>query len=130
MNPLAWDAAGVTLMSQEGQRLAINPPRAELRRYPRARVAWKVIIETPGSRPRMRKTVDISPFGVKVRFEERLPPGAPARLRFSVPDRRPLQLNSIVWRTDPDGPVFVFVGISEEELTRMKGLVDLYRGAA
>ena len=117
-------------MSQEGQGLAIDQPRAELRRYPRARVAWKVIIEMPGSRPRMRKTVDISPFGVKVRYEGRLPDGAPARLRFSVPDRQPLQLNSIVWRSDPDGPVFVFVGITDEQLTRMKGLVDLYRGVA
>jgi hypothetical protein len=83
-----------------------------------------------GSRPRMRKTVDVSPFGVKVRLKERLPDGAPARLRFSPPDRRPLQLDSIVWRSDADGPVFVFVGVSEEQLNRMKSLVDSHRGAA
>jgi hypothetical protein len=94
------------------------------------RVAWKVIIDMPGSRPRMRKTVDISPFGVKVRLQERLPDGAPARLRFSAPDRRPLQMNAIVWRCDADGPVFVFVGVSEEELARMKSLVDSYREIA
>jgi hypothetical protein len=106
----------------------MNDPRADLRRYPRARVAWKVIIETPGSRPRMRKTVDVSPFGVKVRQDERLPEGAPASLRFSAPDRRPLQMNAIVLRSDPEGPVFVFVGVSEAELTRMKSLVDSCRG--
>jgi hypothetical protein len=110
--------------------VADNQPRADLRRYPRARVAWKVIIDMPGRRPRMRRTVDISPFGVKVRLDERPPDGAAARLSFSVPDRRPLQMNAMVRRCDADGPVFVFVGPSEEELTRMKSLVDSYRGAA
>ena len=105
----------------------MNEPRAELRRYPRARVAWKVIIDMPGSRPRMRRTVDVSPFGVKVRLGERLPEGAPARLRFAAPDRHPLQMNAVVRRCDADGPVFVFVGATEEELTRMKSLVDSYR---
>jgi hypothetical protein len=75
----------------------------------------------------MRKTVDVSPFGVKVGLDERLPDGTPARLRFSVPDRRPLQFNSVVWRNDANGPVFVFLGASEDQLTRMKLLIDSYR---
>ena len=106
----------------------MHEPRADLRRYPRARVAWKAIVEVPGDRPRMHRTVDFSPFGAKVRLDERLPDGASARLRLSTPDGRPLQVKAIVWRNDADGPAFVFVGVSEEELGRMKSLVDAYRG--
>jgi hypothetical protein len=93
-------------------------------------VAWKVIIEMPGSRPRMRKTVDVSPFGVKVRLNNRLddhlPNGTAARLRLATPDRRPLSMNAIVRRSDLEGPVFVFIGVGEEEVMRMKSLVDSY----
>ena len=107
--------------------MAMTELRAELRRYPRVRAAWKVIIEMPGSRPRMRKTVDVSPFGVKVRLNERLPDGAPARLRLSTPDGQPLSLNAIVRRHDAEGPVFIFIGVGEEETMRLKSLVDTYR---
>jgi hypothetical protein len=105
----------------------MNHARSELRRYPRARVSWKIIVDLPGSRPRMRKTVDVSPFGVKVGWDQRLPDGATARLRFSTPDRRPLQVDARVVRSDSDGLVFVFVGINEEQVVRMKRLVDSYR---
>ena len=74
--------------------------RADLRRYPRARVAWRVIVEVPGSRPVMRETVDFSPYGAKIRLEERLPEGTSARLRFSTPDRQPLELYAIVRRSE------------------------------
>jgi hypothetical protein len=104
--------------------------RADLRRHPRVRVSWKVIVEVPGSRPRMRKTIDVSPFGMKVRFDAPLSDGADARLSLSTPDRRGFQVNAIVWRTDPDGPVFVFVGVAQEQFLRLKLLLDSYRGAA
>jgi hypothetical protein len=106
--------------------LAVTEPRTDLRRHPRARVAWKIIIEMPGSRPRMRKTVDVSPFGVKVRLNDRLPNGAAARLRLATPDRRPLSMNAVVKRSDAEGPVFVFIGVGEEEVMRLKSLVDSY----
>lgn len=105
----------------------MNEPRADLRRYPRARVAWKVIVNMPGNRPRMRKTVDVSPFGVKIRWDGRVADGVTARLRFSTPDRFPFQVNAVVLRCDADGPVFVFVGITDAQITRMKLLVDSYR---
>src|SRR5438105_4133169 len=101
-------------------------PRADLRRYPRARVSWKVIVEMPGDRPRMRRTMDFSPYGVKVRVDERLPEGSPARLRFSAPDRQPFQVRAVVGRNDADGPVFVFVGVTDSDLGWMKSLVDFY----
>ena len=109
------------------QRRVPLEPRPDLRRYPRARVAWKVIVEMPGSRPRLRKTVDLSPLGAKVRLDDRLPHGAEARLRFDVPDHRLLAVKAVVGRTDADGPVFMFVGVSQKESDRLKSLVDTYR---
>jgi hypothetical protein len=105
----------------------MNEPRADLRRYPRVRVAWKVIIDVPGSRPRMRRTVDVSPFGVKVRLDSPLHNGVPARLRFVAPDRQPLEVRAVASRVDADGPVFVFLGVGDDLVARMKALVDSYR---
>jgi hypothetical protein len=105
----------------------MSEPRADLRRYPRARVAWKVIVDIPGSRPRMRKTVDVSPFGVKIRCDGRVVDGVPARLSLSTPDRLPFQVNAVVLRCDADDPVFLFVGITDAQIARMKLLVDSYR---
>jgi len=107
----------------------MSQPRADLRRYPRVRVAWKVIVEAPGHRSKMRKTIDVSPYGMKVRLETPLPDGADARLSLSTPERRALQVNAIVWRTDPDGPVFVFVGLSQDLFAQLKLLIDSHRGA-
>jgi hypothetical protein len=103
--------------------------RADLRRYPRARVAWRVIVEVPGGRPVMRETVDFSPYGAKIRLDERLPEGTSARLRFSTPDRQPLELYAIVRRSDADGPVFGFVSLSHTDLVRLTALVDSHRRA-
>jgi len=105
----------------------MNEPPADLRRYPRVRVAWKVVIDLPGSRPRMQRTVDVSPFGVKVRLDGPLPKGVAARLRFAAPDRQPLEVRAVTLRGDADGPVFVFVGVGDGLLARMKALVDSYR---
>jgi hypothetical protein len=104
--------------------------RADLRRYPRVRVAWKVIVDVPGCRPRMRRTIDVSPFGMKVRLDAPLRDGADARLSLSTPDRRGFRVRAIVWRSDPDGPVFVYVGVAPEQFLRLKLLLDSYRGAA
>ena len=101
---------------------------ADLRRYPRCLAAWNVVVDSPGARPRMRRTIDVALHGVKVRLTDPLERGASARLRFSTPDRRGLLVDSIVWRSDPDGHVFVFVGLSEEDLARLKGLIDSCRG--
>ncbi|HET7874525.1 MAG TPA: PilZ domain-containing protein [Methylomirabilota bacterium] len=105
----------------------MSQPAAELRRYPRARVAWRVIVEVPGGRPVTRETVDFGPWGAKVRIEERLDAGTSARLRFAAPDRRPLEIYAVVRRSDADGPVFGFVGLTQSDLLRLKALVDSQR---
>jgi len=104
-------------------------PTSELRRHPRVRASWRVAVETPGGKAITRETIDISPYGVKVRLDESLGLGTTARLRLQPPDRRPMSLASTVWRADSDGPVFVFVNISGDDLQRLKALVDNHRGA-
>jgi hypothetical protein len=77
----------------------------------------------------MRNTIDMSPFGMKVRFDAPLRAGTDARLNLSAPGQRPLAIKAIVWRMDPDGPVFVFIGVARDDFIQLKLLVDSYRGA-
>src|SRR5262249_46414840 len=106
---------------------ATDRPGADLRRYPRARVSRKVVVLVPGARPRHRQSIDVSPFGMKVRLETKLAPGRPGGLSLAVPGEAPLALDAIVWRTDHEGPVFVFVGVPAKQFRRLKQLVDSYR---
>jgi hypothetical protein len=71
--------------------------------------------------------VDVSPFGVKVRLDGPLLNGVAARLRLATPDRQPLEVRAVALRVDADGPVFVFVGVDDDLVARMKALVDSYR---
>jgi hypothetical protein len=81
----------------------------DLRRHPRARVAWPVSVETQ-ERSLDLETVDLSPFGAKLRLDDSpLVPGTQAQLRFRPPGRSPLEVPAIVWRADPDGPAFFFI---------------------
>jgi hypothetical protein len=62
-----------------------------------------------------RQTVDVSPIGAKVRLDQPLPVGAPAKLRIDPPDGHRLDVDAIVWRADADGPAFFFVGLDHEQ---------------
>src|SRR5207244_5502585 len=95
---------------------------AELRRYPRARASWRVAVEMPGGRTVNRETIDVGPHGVKVKLDESVGAGSRVRLRFQPPDRKPLDVESIVWRNDSDGPVLVFVTMSDKTLVRYQSL--------
>lgn len=88
--------------------------RPELRRHPRAKVSWPVIIEA-GTRHYHLQTLDLSPFGAKVRSEEPFDVGSEARLRFQPPEGRPLDVEAIVWRSDTDGAAFFFIGVRAGE---------------
>ncbi len=81
---------------------------ADLRRQPRSSISWPVTVES-GGRFFDRQTVNLSPLGAKVRLEEHLKVGSPARLRFRPPQGRPVDVDAIVWRADKDGPAFFFV---------------------
>lgn len=87
---------------------------ADLRRHPRSRVVWPVTVET-GGRSYDRHTLNLSPIGAKIRLDEQLTVGSQALLRFRPPQGRPLDVEAIVWRSDPDGPAFFFVGVEDGE---------------
>ncbi len=95
----------------------IKEREPDLRRHPRARVSWPVTVEA-GDRLLHLETMNLSPFGAKLRLDDSpLEPGTPAQLRFRSPDGPPLDVQAIVWRTDPDGPAFFFIGIEGQDFT-------------
>ena len=91
--------------------LVIREREPDLRRHPRARVSWPVTVEA-GNRRLHLETVNLSPFGAKLRLDDSpLEPGTLAQLHFRPRDGRPLDVQAIVWRTDRDGPAFFFIGV-------------------
>jgi CheY-like chemotaxis protein len=65
-------------------------------------------------------SVDLSPFGVKVPRQAWLQPGASVALSFALPDGRPpLNVNAVLVRTDAEGHLFSFVGLSEAAFRRL-----------
>jgi PilZ domain len=91
--------------------------QADLRRHPRAQVSWPVTVEAGDQRVDLQ-TMNLSPFGAKVRSNgTSLEPGTLAQLHFRPPGGRPVVVQAIVWRTDPDGSAFFFVGIDEPDFT-------------
>lgn len=87
----------------------------DLRRHPRARVSWPVTVEIDEQRLHL-ETINLSPFGAKLKLKDAiLRPGAAAQLRFRPPAGRPLDVQAIVWRIDPDGAAFFFVGIDGQD---------------
>jgi len=85
--------------------------RADLRRYPRAKVAWPVVLEV-GGRHFNIQTMNLSPMGTKVGLVEALLEiGSSAKLRIRPPNGRILDVNAIVWRSDRDGSAFFFIGV-------------------
>ena len=82
--------------------------KQNLRRYPRRRVAWPVVVEA-GKHLFHGETMDVGPRGAKLRLTERLAVGTRVRLHLT-PDRgRPVTVEAIVWRIDDDGLAFFFL---------------------
>ena len=80
----------------------------DLRRHPRMKVSWPVLVRT-NEQVFHVETVNVSARGAKVRLKEPLEVGTLAQLHFQPPDGRPRNLSAIVWRVDPDGLVFFFI---------------------
>lgn len=84
---------------------------ADLRRYPRAKVAWPAVLEV-GDRQFNIQTMNLSPMGTKIGLVEvPLEVGRSARLSIRPPSGRSLDVNAIVWRSDRDGSAFFFIGV-------------------
>jgi len=88
--------------------MATGPKRQEQRRRPRNRVSWPVIVEVD-DRLLRGETLDLAPFGAKLRLDEHLVEGTVATLHIKPPQDPPLDVEAIVWRTDRDGCVFFFM---------------------
>lgn len=87
----------------------------DLRRHPRAQVSWPVTVSAGNQRLDL-VTINLSPFGAKIRLDQEVfELGTPALLHFEPPNGRPLDVHAIVWRRDPDGAAFFFIGVEGED---------------
>ena len=83
-------------------------PQPEKRRRPRVKVKWPVVVELDG-RVLHGETVDVSQLGVKVRLGERLSNGSRVTLHLDPAEGCPVDAHAVVFRTDDDGTIFVFI---------------------
>lgn len=99
--------------------------RLNQRRYPRVGISLDVKVEQLDA-PRARgRSVDLSPFGLKVCSGAEVAPGGTVRLSFSPPDGDPLiSVLSLVVRKDTDGHAFTFVNLTNPDFLRLKKFVD------
>jgi hypothetical protein len=89
----------------------IKDREPDLRRHPRVGIAWRVTVEVQGQIYQL-ETVNLSRLAAKLTAGDLRPsPGTPAQLHFHPPHGEPLDVEAVVWRTDPDGTVFFFIGL-------------------
>jgi hypothetical protein len=81
----------------------------------------------PGGRTVNRETIDVGPHGVKVKLDESVGAGSRIRLRFQPPDRRPLDLESIVAQRQRRARLRQHM--PDEDFEHLKSLVDQHRGS-
>ncbi len=127
--PLTLDQLRVVLDFLElgvlTRRLTGDLARLNRRRYPRVAVALDVVLEQAGAPEERGQSVDVSPFGLKVRFAAEVQPGGTVRLSFQPPDgQRRLSVLSLVVRQDPDGAAASFIDLTHEDFQRLKRFVD------
>ena len=87
-------------------------PRPERRQQARRNASWPVAVETNTGVLQL-ETVNIGPLGAKVKPAELIDEGTPVTLRFHPDDAPAFDVSAVVWRVDPDGLVFFFVGALE-----------------
>lgn len=91
-------------------------PEPERRRHARVNISWPVIVEA-GNRLLHVHTLNVSRGGAKVGLTEPLKVGTLAQLYFHRLNEPPLDVPAMVWRADPDGVAFLFIGNNQESLT-------------
>jgi len=87
-------------------------PQPERRHQPRRDASWPVIVEANHGVLHL-ETVNVSPLGAKVKATAQLAEGTPVTLHFHPDDAPSFDVAAVVWRVDPDGLVFFFVGALE-----------------
>jgi CheY-like chemotaxis protein len=98
----------------EGRERREDRRLRDARRHSRQQVSWPVVVDD-GKRFIYTETVNISPYGAKVRLRERLDLGGQVSLRVCPPGRPPFDLQAIIWRLDPDGPALLFLGTHSKD---------------
>ncbi len=107
------------------RRLGEDLAQVNRRRSPRLTVSLEVTVDQPDGAPLLGESVDLSPFGLKMRLTARVQPNGVVRLLFSPPDGEgPISVLSVVVREDPDGPALSFVNLTQPDFQRLKALVD------
>jgi len=91
--------------------------QTDRRQHPRTRVSWPILVHAGASR-HLASSVDISPFGAKVRTKAQLKTGTPVRLEVVPPEGPPLRVGALVWRVDSDGLAFLFSSGIQHRLIR------------
>ena len=100
--------------------------KRDRRRYPRVAVALESTVKTAGT-VWQGKTLNLSPFGVKVSFDSavHLLSGTKIRLQLILPEHGPpLSLTASVVRSDHDGIALNFIEPEEQDFQRLKAFVD------
>lgn len=95
------------------------------RRYPRVEVSLEVKIDEPTAGQLRAQSLDLSPFGLKLRSAAQVQPGGTVRLSFRPADGEPLiSVQSLLVRKDFDGQAFTFVNLTNPDFQRLQKFVD------
>ena len=100
------------------------------RHSPRARLSIPVSLFEYGGRELAGQLTEVGVTGGKVRLSAGLEADTVAKLVFTLPDGGPpLEVVSILMRTDPDGYAFTFVRLPVREAERLRELVHSAPGS-
>ena len=95
------------------------------RRYHRVEVSLEVKVEEPMAGQLKAQSVDLSPFGLKLRSAAQVQPGSTVRLSFRPADGEPLiSVQSLLVRKDSDGQAFTFINLMNPDFQRLQKFVD------
>jgi DNA-binding response OmpR family regulator len=95
------------------------------RKYPRVQVSLEVKVDEPMVGQLEAQSVDLSPFGLKLRSAAQVQPGSTVRLAFRPADGEPLiSVQSLLVRKDSDGQAFTFVNLTNPDFQRLQKFVD------
>ena len=126
--PLTIDQLKLLLDFLEAQlltrRLSDETQRVNRRRYARARVSLAVTLEDTTGRQWQGPSVDLSPFGVKLRLTGTGQPASTARLSFAPDGDARITVLALLVRKDPDGQAYTFINLTSADFTRLKNFVD------
>src|SRR6266540_1991958 len=95
----------------------MNTQQQDRRQHPRTRVSWTIVVHAGASRY-LTSSLDISPFGAKVRTNTQLKTGTSVQLEIVPPEGPPLRVGAMVWRVDRDGLAFLFSSGIQHRLLR------------